>query len=166
MFVGSSTRCIGGTGLGLSICKRLKRLHILVAEDHPVNRVLLSQILDAEGASMACACDGAEAVSLVNEALIAGARRFDAVLCDIEMPVMDGIEATRRMCEIAPGLPIIGLTAHAFDDARRRGSQSGMIDYLTKPYMVDDLVRMVRRHASPAPATSSAHWPSTLKRPR
>ena len=58
---------------------------------------------------------------------------------------MDGYEAARRIRALCPELPIIGLTAHAFDEARRQGLAAGMDDYITKPYLIDDLVAAVRR---------------------
>jgi CheY-like chemotaxis protein/HPt (histidine-containing phosphotransfer) domain-containing protein/anti-sigma regulatory factor (Ser/Thr protein kinase) len=125
--------------------QRLQGVHVLVAEDHPINQLVLQQLLQAEGASYAMVANGALAVDAVKEALAGGQPPFDVLLCDIEMPVMDGYEATRLIRACAPDLPIIGLTAHAFDDARRRGEAVGMSAYLTKPYMVEDLVQAIRQ---------------------
>ena len=77
----------------------------------------------------------------------AGAGAFDVVLCDIEMPVLDGFAATARMLALDPDLPIVGLTAHAFEDARQRGQDSGMRDYLTKPVIFETLNACLLRHA-------------------
>jgi len=124
---------------------RLQGVHVLVAEDHPINQLVLQQLLQAEGASQSMVANGAMAVDAVTAALAGTRRAIDVLLCDIEMPVMDGYEATRRIRELSPELPIIGLTAHAFDDARRRGEAVGMSDYLTKPYMVEDLVLAIQQ---------------------
>ncbi|MBH1987798.1 MAG: PAS domain-containing protein [Burkholderiales bacterium] len=131
---------------------RLSGLRVLVAEDHPINQMVLRQLLEAEGASLVLVENGLQAVEAVEAVSQAdpsgGAQGFDVVLCDVEMPVMDGYEATRRMRERAPALPIIGLTAHAFEDARRRGEAAGMSGYLTKPYMIDELVTLTSRLAA------------------
>jgi PAS domain S-box-containing protein len=121
---------------------QLSGLHILVAEDHPVNQMVLCDLLTTEGARITCVENGALAVEQVR-----GPTVFDVMLCDIEMPVMDGYEATRQIKVLAPKLPIIGLTAHAFDVARQQGMAAGMTDYLTKPYMIDQLVKAIRKHA-------------------
>jgi len=120
--------------------QRLSGLRVLVAEDHPVNQIVLEELLKIEGAEMVVVDNGAQAVEQVQQH---GPGHFQLVLCDIEMPVMDGYEATSRMRALAPRLPIIGLTAHAFDDARQRGQAAGMNGYITKPYMVDALVAEV-----------------------
>ncbi len=125
---------------------RLQGLRLLVAEDHPVNQLVLGQLLEVEGADMVLASHGGLAVEQVKAHPPA---HFDLVLCDIEMPIMDGYEATRQIKAIRPELPVIGLTAHAFDDARQQGQAAGMTGYVTKPYMVDVLVEEIRRLVRP-----------------
>jgi two-component system CheB/CheR fusion protein len=125
---------------------RLQGLRVLVAEDHPVNQMVLEQLLDAEGAEVFMVAHGGLTVEAVRSHT---PDHFDLVLCDIEMPVMDGYEATRQICLLAPELPVIGLTAHAFEDARRKGQACGMCGYVTKPYMIDALVLEMRRHVRP-----------------
>lgn len=132
---------------------RLQGLRVLVAEDHPINQMVLGQLLQFEGAQATMVDNGLQAVCALEER---GAEAFDAVLCDVEMPVMDGYEATRRMRAMAPALPIVGLTAHAFEDARRRGEAAGMSGYLTKPYMVDELVQCLARLKPLASSQASA----------
>jgi signal transduction histidine kinase len=129
-------------GLPEHLGPRLSGLRLLVAEDHPVNQMVLSQLLEAEGAEMVIVGHGGLAVEQLRQH---GAEHFHLVLCDIEMPVMDGYEATRQIKALAPCLPVIGLTAHAFEDARRQGETAGMDGYITKPYMLDALVQEVRR---------------------
>jgi CheY-like chemotaxis protein len=126
-------------------------------------------MLEAEGAAIEFAFDGAQAV----ERIAQGPANIDLILCDIQMPVMDGNEATRRIARLAPGLPIIGLTAHAFSQAREEALRSGMVDYITKPYMLDTLVRAVLKHTSRppespmnvAPPSSSARSSASTDRP-
>ncbi|RZI84578.1 MAG: PAS domain-containing sensor histidine kinase [Rubrivivax sp.] len=129
---------------------RLMDVRILVAEDHPVNQMVLCDLLATEGARVTCMDNGALALAQVRAGI-----PFDVMLCDIEMPVMDGYEATRQIKALAPSLPIIGLTAHAFDVARQQGMAAGMSDYLTKPYMIDQLIKTIRKHVkAPAPAST------------
>ncbi len=135
-----------GMGGALAGLPRLQGLRVLAAEDHPVNQMVLEQLLQAEGAELLMVANGALAVEAVREH---EGDHFDLVLCDIEMPVMDGYEATRQIRAMAPELPIIGLTAHAFEDARRKGQSCGMCGYVTKPYMIDALVQEMRRHVRP-----------------
>ncbi len=129
---------------------RLKGLRILAAEDNPVNRLILGQMLEAEGAIIEFAFDGAQAVARVEQ----GKPDIDLILCDIQMPIMDGNEATRRIKVLAPHMPIIGLTAHAFSQAREEALRCGMVDYITKPYMLDTLVQAVLKHVTRPPETS------------
>jgi CheY-like chemotaxis protein/anti-sigma regulatory factor (Ser/Thr protein kinase) len=138
---------------------RLLDLRVLAAEDNPVNRMVLGQMLEQEGAHVTFATDGEEAVAAVREQ---GAAAFDLMLCDIQMPIMDGYEATRLIHDLAPHLPVVGLTAHAFASAKRQAREAGMVDYVTKPYLLDTLVDVVRRHvgaprptALPCPVNSS-----------
>ncbi|HEX5312567.1 ATP-binding protein [Aquabacterium sp.] len=127
-----------------AIPKRLAGIRVLAAEDNPVNRLVLEQMLLQEGAQVAFGHDGAQALELVRTH---GAGAFDIVLCDIQMPVMDGFETTLALARIAPGLPVIGLTAHAFETAKAHAREVGMVDYVTKPYMLDTLVEVILKHA-------------------
>ena len=119
-------------------------LRILVAEDHRVNQILLTQFLAALGAQVECRDDGEAAVDAVRQA---GEGAYHLVLCDVDMPVLDGCAAARLIRQIDPGLPILGLTAHALDDARERTQAAGMADHITKPFLFDDLRDRVLRHA-------------------
>lgn len=122
----------------------LAGLRLLLAEDNPVNQLLLVQYFRNQGVQVRVVADGQAACDAVAEG---GVGAFDAVLCDIEMPVLDGFAATARMLTVDPALPIIGLTAHAFEDARQRGQDSGMRDYLTKPVVFEALDACLLRHA-------------------
>ena len=122
----------------------LTGLRILLAEDNPVNQLLLMQYFQNQAVQVRVVADGQAACDAVAEG---GVGAYDAVLCDIEMPVLDGFAATARMLALDPGLPVIGLTAHAFEDARQRGHESGMRDYLTKPVIFETLDACLLRHA-------------------
>jgi PAS domain S-box-containing protein len=140
-----------------SLRQRLQGLHVLAAEDNPVNRLVLAQMLEQEGAVVTFAFDGGHALEQVR---VHGPSSFDVMLCDIQMPVMDGYQTAQALGHIAPRLPIIGLTAHAFDTAKQQARQVGMVGYITKPYMLDTLVEEIRRYARKRPGRKSEGIPS------
>ena len=125
--------------------ERLAGLNVLAVEDNRLNRTVLRQMLEHEGARVALARDGRQALECLAEK---GSEVFGVVLMDIQMPVMDGYEATRRIHEIAPDLPVIGLTAHALDEERERCLAAGMVAHISKPIDADDLVDVLRQHWS------------------
>ena len=143
---------------------RLAGMSILVAEDSKVNQLVLEEMLRSEGATVDTADNGLQAVNRIREK---GDRAFDVVLMDIQMPVMDGYEATRRILEQAPRLPIIGQTAHAMAEERDKCLSTGMVDHIAKPIELDTLVEtLLRFRRSPAlqpPQTepSTAHGTPT-----
>ncbi len=113
-------------------------LRVLVAEDGAVNQRLIERLLDKRGHSVRLVADGAAAVEAV------GAERFDVVLMDVQMPVMDGLEATRLIREAearngAARLPVLALTASAMEADRHRCSDAGMDAFLTKPLRLEQL---------------------------
>ena len=110
--------------------QELNGLRILAAEDVEVNRLVLQDMLCHEGARVVFAENGLQAVERIEQH---GRAAFDVVLMDIQMPVMDGFAATRRIHAIAPDLPVIGLTAHALADERQRCIDAGMADHVSKP---------------------------------
>jgi PAS domain S-box-containing protein len=104
--------------------------HVLVVEDSPVNQLVVSQALERIGCRSKVVADGERAVAAVQR------ERYDAVLMDCNMPVMDGFEATaaiRRLESDARHVPIIAMTARAMDDDRTRCLAAGMDDYISKP---------------------------------
>jgi two-component system, sensor histidine kinase and response regulator len=119
-------------------------LHILVAEDNPVNRTLVTTLLKKRGHSVKAVENGREAIAAIQAA---GARRFDLVVMDVQMPEMGGFEATEaiRAGERSTGqhVPIVALTAHAMQGDRARCLEAGMDGYLTKPIDVDELIATV-----------------------
>jgi PAS domain S-box-containing protein len=156
----------GPTSTSQQATHRLQSLQILAAEDNPINRLVLGQMLEQEGASVTFAHDGAQAIEQV-QAHDAG--HFDILLCDIQMPVMDGYQATQAIKQLVPELPVVGLTAHAFESAKQQAWQAGMVAYVTKPYMLDTLVGEVLRHARKRPSdqpvrlASQAQQDSSMK---
>ncbi len=78
-----------------------------------------------------------------------GSQAFDIVLMDIQMPTMDGHEATRRIRHMDPSLPVIGQTAHAMPEERIRCMDVGMVDMVVKPIVLQQLIDVVQKHARP-----------------
>jgi signal transduction histidine kinase/DNA-binding NarL/FixJ family response regulator len=112
-------------------------LRLLIAEDVATNRVLLRGMLGRHGHAIVFATDGAEALEL------AAKERFDAVLMDVQMPVMDGLEATRRIRRLpapASRVPIVALTAGVIEQERRHCLAAGMDGVLTKPVVWTQLL--------------------------
>ena len=118
----------------------LSGARVLMTEDNAVNMTIAVAMLEQWGVQVSQATDGAQAVRAVVEADRAG-RPFDAVLMDVQMPVMSGHEATRQLRELydADTLPIIALTAAALTSERELALQVGMNDFLTKPIDVQRL---------------------------
>lgn len=117
-------------------------LRILIVDDHAVNRLLCSQLLEQAGHEWAEAENGAEAVAA------AAAERFDVILMDVQMPGMDGVEAAQRIIAAGGAPPIVALTANAFEEDRKRYLDAGMSDYVSKPIDFDDLLEKIRRLVS------------------
>lgn len=125
-----------------------KSLRVLVAEDHPHNRELIVRILAGHGISPDLAMDGQEAVNL------ALTKPYDVILMDVRMPVLDGLEATRRIRAGITGRPlprIIAVTANAFADEKMRCIHAGMDAILIKPFVVAELVAQLREVVPAAP---------------
>lgn len=117
-----------------------------MAEDDDLNSNLIEAYLVELGAQVVMVDNGQAALDRVAQEAEAA---FDVVLMDVQMPEMDGYEATRRLRERAPTLPIIGQTAHAFVEERERCFAAGMVDHIAKPISPADLVDKIRRHARP-----------------
>jgi CheY-like chemotaxis protein len=121
-------------------------LRILLAEDNPVNQVLAKRLLDKMGHTVVIANNGVEALKAIQQM-----GPFDAALMDVQMPEMDGFEATRAVREIeresGNHLPIIALTAHAMKRDEERCLAAGMDGYISKPIRVADLFAILERWA-------------------
>jgi signal transduction histidine kinase/CheY-like chemotaxis protein len=133
-------------------------LRVLLAEDNSVNALLATTLLKKAGHAVTLAKTGREALNAVT-ATVAD-RAFDVILMDVQMPDMDGLEATAaiRNAEIGTGrhIPIIALTAHAMADDRQRCLDAGADGYLTKPFLPAQLYAALEEalHPSPEPVTT------------
>ena len=128
--------------------QRLAGLRVLVVDDSDINREIACAMLEAEGAQPSACEDGRQALDRVR----AEPDAFDVVLMDVQMPVMDGLEAVQRIRELGIRVPVVALTAGALIAERTRAFAAGMDDFLTKPLTPDELVATVARHGARRPA--------------
>ncbi len=123
-----------------------KGKHILLVEDNELNREIAQEILSEYGFRVDTAENGAVAVEKVSTAAPGS---YDLVLMDVQMPVMDGYTATRQIRALddpaRAKLPILAMTANAFDEDRRRAMESGMTGFLSKPIVIGDLVQELHK---------------------
>jgi CheY-like chemotaxis protein len=138
---------------------QLRRQHagklILLAEDHPVNCEIAKALLEAAGLRIHVAIDGRQAVQM------AATTDYDAVLMDVQMPRLDGLDATRAIRQL-PGrsdTPIVAMTANAYEDDRAMCLDAGMNDFLSKPVEPNNLYAVLlrwldRRHARASARTA------------
>jgi CheY-like chemotaxis protein len=120
-------------------------LRVLVADDHPVNQLLVKKMLERWGCETMIVADGLAALEAW------ATQVFDVVLMDCQMPEMDGMEATRRIRNTGTHgavVPIIALTAGALDADRAQALQAGMSDFLTKPLFAATLQAALLRACS------------------
>jgi len=123
-----------------------KGKHILLVEDNELNREIAQEILREYGFLVDSAENGAVAVEKVSTAAPGS---YDLVLMDVQMPIMDGYTATRKIRALddpaRAKLPILAMTANAFDEDRRNALESGMNGFLSRPIVIDDLVQELRK---------------------
>ncbi len=134
------------TGTATEAAMSLEGLHVLMAEDVDINAEILEDLLDMEGMTAARAENGQAAVNLFSQS---AAGYFDIVLMDVRMPVMDGLTAAKTIRSLnhpdAATVPIIALTANAFDEDVQRSLQAGMNAHLSKPIDPDQLYDTIGR---------------------
>jgi CheY-like chemotaxis protein len=119
---------------------RLEGIHLLLAEDLPLNVLVAQRLLERQGAVVAVAEDGHKAVNMVKE----GA--FHLILMDLQMPNLDGIEATHALREAGVATPIIALSADASPSTRARALDAGMASFVAKPFNPDHLIREILQY--------------------
>ena len=137
---------------------RLAGMRILVVEDNPLNQKVAEELLKLEGAHITLAENGKLAV----DAVLDSDPAFDVVLMDLQMPVMDGYEATRilRLTHDAQQLPIIAMTANAMTSDREACLAAGMNEHIGKPFDLDKLVSLLIRNVGAPPLSFGA--PNTV----
>jgi PAS domain S-box-containing protein len=119
-------------------------LRILLAEDEPVNRIFTVRALQKLGHAVEAAADGREALAMLERG------SYDLVLMDIQMPRLNGLEATRRIRSgqvegVSPTMPVVALTAYAMEGDRQKGLEAGMDEYVTKPFEPAELTAAMER---------------------
>ncbi|MBF0519715.1 MAG: response regulator [Nitrospirae bacterium] len=122
-------------------------LQILLVEDNIVNQTLAIKLLQKNGVTPVLAENGRKAIEKLSKT------RFDIVLMDVQMPEMDGLEATKHIrgakeCEINKDVPVIAMTANALRGDRERYLEAGMTDYISKPLDADELYALIEKHSA------------------
>jgi len=140
------------------ILKRLETIqgaHILVVEDNKINQLLAREILEETGFIVTIADDGQKAVGMVTS------QSFDVVLMDIQMPVMDGYEATKLILKNnrLKKIPIIAMTAHAMASDKKKSLEAGMVQHITKPIDPDELFSALLTWVKPQDSSLLNPWP-------
>ena len=118
----------------------LAGLTVLVAEDNEVNQMIIQELLEDAGCQVTLVDNGQRAVEAVEAA---GPTGYHLVLMDIQMPVMNGLDATRAIHALAPDLHVVGQTAHALQEERNNCLRAGMVDQITKPIDPEELIATV-----------------------
>lgn len=127
------------------IVKTEEVVSILIAEDDNVNRTVLSRIIKEKGYFVDTARDGLEALELFNK------NQYDLILMDIQMPLIDGVEVTKRIRKLegkGTHIPIVAITAFALRGDRERFISMGMDDYIAKPVKIENLLDTIERNLS------------------
>lgn len=127
----------------------LQGVHILVAEDNDINWEIAKEILAMYGALPVRAADGGKCLHILQDSAIG---EYDLVLMDVQMPVMDGYEAARQIRKMnradLRSIPILAMTANAFDEDIQHAREAGMDGHLSKPIEIETLVREIRKVAA------------------
>lgn len=143
------------TSNDLATILKERSIRVLLVEDNRVNQMVALNFLQNWGIHTVVANDGKEAVELIRE------KRYDLVLMDLQMPVMNGYEATRAIRAMEDpyfqNIPIIALTASAMIDMREKVITTGMSDYMSKPFHPGDLQRIISKYALEQDVKVSTH---------
>ena len=146
-----------------SVLENLSSRRVLIAEDNDINQTLMRSMMQKIGVDAVFASNGAEAVAAAKGEAKAG-KPFDLVLMDMQMPVMDGLEATRKLREAgfdAEKLPVVALTANAYAEDVAACRDAGMQDHVSKPVTIATIRGILARFIPADPASA----PGTFSRP-
>lgn len=130
--------------------KRLDKMLVLLVEDNPTNQQIAVELLEAEGAKVRVANHGQEAVNILADNInLLNAAGFDVVLMDLQMPVMDGLTATKEIRNTLSllDLPIVAMTANAMASDREACINASMNDHIGKPFDIGHVIQVLRKHA-------------------
>ncbi|MBW2408383.1 MAG: PAS domain S-box protein, partial [Deltaproteobacteria bacterium] len=136
--------------------ENLQGVHVLLVEDNKINQQVASEILQGAGLTVSLADDGQEAVDAIQK------NEYDAVLMDVQMPVMDGYTATKTIRNLdseSRNVPIIAMTAHAMAGDEDKSLQAGMNGHITKPIDPDQLFSTLQKWIKPGEKRSLAQQP-------
>ena len=136
---------------------KISGARILVAEDNEINQEVIVSLLRSWQIETELANNGKIAVEMADET-------FDAILMDLQMPEMDGFEASREISRVVPGLPIIATTAHAMAEDRDKCFAAGMVDYVPKPLDPARLAKVLASRIKSQPKTRSKKTPTVKGR--
>jgi PAS domain S-box-containing protein len=137
-FVKNKQPILENTEQNISLNKTLSNIRILVAEDNVLNQMLIKAILDKENVSFDFAGNGQEVLSLLKK------NKYDIILMDIQMPIMDGLTATKIIrTDLKSNIPIIALTANTSFNDEKEYLKNGMNDQLSKPFKRDELLQKI-----------------------
>jgi CheY-like chemotaxis protein len=125
----------------------MRSLHVLLVEDHPVNQLLATKLIERAGHRVTLAQNGQEGLDAVMQ------QPFDLVFMDMQMPVMNGLESTQRIraFELANQrvrTPIVAMTANAMPTDRQACEEAGMDNFMSKPFKADDLRLLLQQVAT------------------
>ena len=118
----------------------LKGRRVLVAEDNPVNQTIARRMLEKAGITATLVSDGHQVLERCER------QRFDLILMDVQMPGLDGLEATRQLRARGDSTPIVALTANATIESHKTCLEAGMSDFISKPFRYQQLQRVLHRY--------------------
>ncbi len=137
--------------------KKLRHISVLIVEDNTINQEILENLLKKIGCSISFANDGAEAVECVRM------NHYDLIFMDIQMPVMDGLSATREIRKFDQNIPIIAMTAHAMQEDYKKSLDAGMNEHVTKPVKVEKLYNIIKKFINQDSEVASENTESDIQ---
>ena len=119
----------------------LSHIRILVAEDNSINRFVIKKILEKWNVQLDMASDGAEAVEKFKN----DPKAYDILFLDLQMPIMDGLEAAKIIRELDAEIPMVAITAAVLDENRKDSKNAGMNDFVGKPFRQEEIYDIIQR---------------------